>query len=97
MSRFENGNVVLPGLYGVDVYVNENLATSVQIRFRASARSTDAQPSFDDKLLQDVGVDVERLTADVNAQLCDPHACIELPDAIADATPCSRSTNSTCD
>ncbi|WP_082750542.1 FimD/PapC N-terminal domain-containing protein [Burkholderia sp. MSMB0856] len=32
LSRFENGNFVLPGLYSVDVYVNENLATSVQIR-----------------------------------------------------------------
>ncbi|HDR9511646.1 fimbrial protein [Burkholderia cepacia] len=86
LSRFEKGNAVLPGMYGVDVYVNDNLVTSARIKFRASARSTDAQPCFDEALLQDVGVDVERLPAGTLAQLRDERACMELPDAIPDAT-----------
>ncbi|MGU7816553.1 fimbria/pilus outer membrane usher protein [Burkholderia sp. AW49-1] len=86
LSRFEKGNVVLPGTYSVDVYANENLVTSAQIPFRASTRSADAQPCFDDELLQAIGVDVERLPAGVLAQLREAHACIELPDAIPDAT-----------
>ncbi len=86
LSRFEKGNVVLPGSYSVDLYVNENLVTSAQIRFRASARSVDAQPCFDDKLLQEIGVDVQRLPSVVLAQLREARACTELPDAISDAT-----------
>ena len=86
LSRFEKGNAVLPGTYGVDVYVNDNLVTSARIKFRASARAADAQPCFDEALLQDVGVDVERLHADTLAHLRDERACMELPDAISDAS-----------
>ncbi|KWI69362.1 fimbria/pilus outer membrane usher protein [Burkholderia ubonensis] len=86
ISRFEKGNAVLPGTYGVDVYVNDNLVTSARVKFRASAHSPDAQPCFDDALLQDIGVDVERLHATTLAQLRDERACMELPDAIPNAT-----------
>ncbi|KFG98612.1 fimbrial protein [Burkholderia paludis] len=85
LSRFEKGNAVMPGMYAVDVYVNDNLVTSTQVTFRASAKSIDAQPCFDERLLQDIGVDVERLHADALAQLRDGHACMALPDAIPDA------------
>ncbi|KVT41447.1 fimbrial protein [Burkholderia ubonensis] len=85
LSRFEKGNAVMPGMYSVDVYVNDNLVTSAQVTFRASAKSLDAQPCFDEALLQDIGVDVERLHADTLAQLRDERACMELPDAIPDA------------
>ncbi|KVT47656.1 fimbria/pilus outer membrane usher protein [Burkholderia ubonensis] len=85
LSRFEKGNAVMPGMYSVDVYVNDNLVTSAQVTFRASAKSPDAQPCFDEALLQDIGVDVERLHADTLAQLRDERACMELPDAIPDA------------
>ncbi|KVU87178.1 fimbria/pilus outer membrane usher protein [Burkholderia ubonensis] len=86
ISRFEKGNAVLPGTYGVDVYVNDNLVTSARVKFRASAHSPDAQPCFDEALLQDIGVDVERLHATTLAQLRDERACMELPDAIPNAT-----------
>ncbi|KWI97034.1 fimbrial protein [Burkholderia ubonensis] len=86
ISRFEKGNAVLPGTYGVDVYVNDNLVTSARVKFRASAHSPDAQPCFDEALLQDIGVDVERLHAATLAQLRDERACMELPDAIPNAT-----------
>ncbi|MFP3505733.1 fimbria/pilus outer membrane usher protein [Burkholderia sp. SIMBA_062] len=86
LSRFEKGNAVLPGTYGVDVYVNDNLVTNAQIKFRASTRTADAQPCFDDVLLQDIGIDLERLQPDTLAQLRDERACMELPDAIPDAS-----------
>ncbi|WP_063552086.1 fimbria/pilus outer membrane usher protein [Burkholderia territorii] len=85
LSRFEKGNVVVPGRYSVDVYVNDNLVTSAQVRFRASARSINAQPCFDATELQDVGVDTGRLPEDMQARLRETGACVELPDAIPDA------------
>ncbi|NHV26696.1 fimbrial biogenesis outer membrane usher protein [Burkholderia sp. D-99] len=86
LSRFEKGNAVLPGSYGVDVYVNDNLVTSMQVAFRASARSIDAQPCFGEAQLEDLGVDVQRLAPDVLSRLRDDRACLELADAIPDAS-----------
>ncbi len=85
LSRFEQGNSVMPGTYSVDVYVNDNLVTSAQVTFRASAKSVDAQPCFDETLLQNIGVDVERLHAETLAQLRNERTCMALPDAIPDA------------
>ena len=85
VSRFEKGNTTTPGTYGVDVYVNDNLATTMQVTFRASAQSVDAQPCFDEAQLEAIGVDVERLAPGVLSRLRDDRACVEVDSAIPDA------------
>ncbi|KML46882.1 fimbrial protein [Burkholderia cepacia] len=85
VSRFEKGNTTAPGTYGADVYVNENLAATMQITFRASAQSADAQPCFDEAQLEAIGVDVDRLVPGVLSRLRDDRACVEVGSAIPDA------------
>ncbi len=85
LSRFEKGNTVLPNIYRVDVYVNDNLVKSERIAFRASAHSPDAQPCFGASLLQNIGVDVERLPEQTRARLREDSACMELAEAIPNA------------
>ncbi|MGU7785168.1 fimbria/pilus outer membrane usher protein [Burkholderia sp. PU8-34] len=85
LSRFGKGNAVLPGMYKVDVYVNENLTSTMQVTFRASAHAIDAQPCFNEAQLQEIGVDVDRLAPDVLSRLRDERTCMELADAIPDA------------
>ena len=83
VSRFEKGNPVLPGSYNVDVFVNEGRVTRKNVTFRATEGSQIAQPCFDYATLVQMGVDVNKLDAQVvNAQ----SLCVTIKDISADAT-----------
>ncbi|QCP51173.1 fimbrial biogenesis outer membrane usher protein [Trinickia violacea] len=86
LSRFAKGNVVLPGEYSVDIYLNGNNVARTPVLFRAVAGQKNAQPCFNAALLQSLGVDLQKLPVDMQNQLKASDACVALPQAITDAT-----------
>ncbi|MDB5768850.1 MAG: htrE [Collimonas fungivorans] len=60
-SRFDKGNVVLPGSYRVDVIVNENGQGRRDITFSDLAGQDSAAPCFNRALLQQLGVDADKV------------------------------------
>jgi outer membrane usher protein len=60
-SRFEKGNVVLPGTYRVDVIVNENLQGRRDVRFSAVDGKDSAAACFDRAMLVQLGVDPDKV------------------------------------
>lgn len=86
LTRFEKGNVVLPGEYSVDIYVNGNDVTRTPVSFRAVTGEKNAQPCFNATLLESLGVDLQKLPVDMQNQLKASDACVALPEAITDAT-----------
>lgn len=57
LSRFERGNVVLPGVYSVDITVADGWQGRRDITFREQSDQTSAVPCFDRALLTEMGVD----------------------------------------
>lgn len=60
---FEKANSMVPGTYGVDLYLNQRLERRQELTFKADeeAARDDAQPILSLGLLRELGVDVERL------------------------------------
>jgi outer membrane usher protein len=69
LSRFEKGNPVLPGVYELDVFVNQNWVGRKSVRFEASDQSANAVPVFDKALLNEVGVAVLKLSPEAQSAL----------------------------
>ncbi|HEY4292578.1 MAG TPA: fimbria/pilus outer membrane usher protein [Luteibacter sp.] len=62
LSRFERGNITLPGIYRPDVLVNdEPIPGARDIAFRQVGGSESAQPCFDRDMLLRFGLDAEKL------------------------------------
>ncbi len=60
-SRFDKGNVVLPGTYGVEVVVNENMQGRRDVTFSVVDGQDSATACFDRALLVQLGVDPEKV------------------------------------
>lgn len=89
VSRFNQGNVALPGTYRADIYVNQLwIGRSEVVMRQAGPDRRNVQPCFDRALLDRIGVDMAKLTPEASARLQDGtgSACTPLPDLIADAT-----------
>ena len=89
ISRFEKGNIVTPGMYSVDLYVNGGLIGRTDIPFKAvpgAPADASAQPCFDKKLLDKAGVDLKKLAPDIAAKLDAPGACLPIGEIINEAT-----------
>ncbi|WP_052007318.1 fimbria/pilus outer membrane usher protein [Burkholderia paludis] len=89
VSRFEKGNVAEPGSYRVDLFVNTNWIgrTGITLRQIGTDRNN-VQPCFDRELLQQVGVDIAKLSQEATRMLTDDRqACTTIgmlvPDAFA--------------
>lgn len=89
VSRFEKGNAAAPGSYRADLYVNTNWIgrTGITLRQVGDSRNN-VQPCFDRELLQQVGVDLAKLSPEATRMLTDSnHACATIgmlvPDAVA--------------
>ncbi|WP_334001982.1 fimbria/pilus outer membrane usher protein [Burkholderia cepacia] len=89
VSRFEKGNAAAPGSYRADLYVNTNWIgrTAITLRQVGDSRNN-VQPCFDRELLQQVGVDLAKLSPEATLMLTDSnHACATIgmlvPDAVA--------------
>jgi outer membrane usher protein len=89
VSRFNQGNVPLPGTYRADLQVNGTWlgATEVELR-QAGADTRNVQPCFDRALLERAGVDITRLPPDAADRLAGVSAadCATLPELVPGAS-----------
>jgi outer membrane usher protein len=82
VSRFNRGNVVMPGKYRVDLYLNDNWVGRVEVDFRQMGEAPGAQPCFDKALLNRLGVDLSKAPE----ILVTPGVCYALTEVIPQAT-----------
>ncbi len=86
LSRFENGNPVMPGSYNTDVYLNNGWVGRGEVRFAATAPKASAVPCVDEKLLDVLRLHPTKLSDATIAQLKDPTACVSIGSVIPGAT-----------
>lgn len=86
LSKFQRANVVQPGTYSVDLYVEQNWVGRASVPFKAVPGTADAQPCFNEALLKQAGVNLGKLPHHVKVSLAEPDACIRLGQAIPDAS-----------
>ncbi|MGY2485259.1 fimbria/pilus outer membrane usher protein [Cupriavidus sp. CP313] len=85
VSRFNKGNVALPGNYRAELYVNEVWLGRAEVTLRQVGEdSRNVQPCFDRTAIQRMGVDLTKLSPEASARL--DTGCVSLPDLIPDAT-----------
>ncbi|WP_198298378.1 fimbria/pilus outer membrane usher protein [Bordetella genomosp. 8] len=91
VSRFERGNIVLPGIYTVELYVNDQPLARRDVRFVPQQGSAGAQPCLTRALLQASGVDMRRLESSLSDQQegqdekIGAEECVDLSNRIPDA------------
>ena len=90
LSRFEKGNVVLPGDYYGDIRLNQQWRARGDITFANAPGTDDAYPCFDAAMLTSYGIDLKKIAADAAAHGKKPvpqgRFCAPLGDYISDAT-----------
>ncbi|WP_321959038.1 fimbria/pilus outer membrane usher protein [Burkholderia cenocepacia] len=86
VSRYSRGNVVRAGAYSPDIYVNGDWIGRFEVPFKAAPNTVDAQPCFDQSMLDRIGVNLERLPADIRETLAQQGACLRIGEAIPDAS-----------
>jgi len=82
VSRFERGNPILPGVYRLDLYVNDIRVAVEDIKFVAVEGSDVARPCFMYETLVHMGVDVSKLD---QAVVNPANACIGVESISPDA------------
>lgn len=83
ISRFNRSNPVVPGTYRVDLYANDELVSREDVTFADMAGHNGATPCFSHRLIEKMGVDMDKL----DPQVFGPGSgCIDLPAAIPDAS-----------
>ncbi|MFJ4141396.1 fimbria/pilus outer membrane usher protein [Pseudomonas sp. NPDC089734] len=88
LQEFLRANSVLPGTYRVDVYVNRALSGRRDITFSRNDRSGLIEPCLSPEMLQNFGLDLERLPEAVGQACFDLAARVEFarvdyrPDAL---------------
>ena len=85
LARFAHGNLVLPGIYNVDVSVNQNWIGRLDVRFAAPAPDASAVPCVDQRLLDRMGLVPAKFATDAMPQLKTPSACVQLEQLIPGA------------
>ncbi len=83
ISRFEKGNVILPGTYRVDIFVNDNRLAIDDVTFRAEDGSAQARPCFTSALLQQMGVDIAKLDPTI---VTPQNTCIDIQQVSDEAS-----------
>lgn len=86
LARFEHGNPVLAGNYNVDIYLNDSWIGRSDVRFATAVPKSSAMPCLDRKLLDQLGLHPDKLSAETLAKLQDPVACLSIGDLIPGAT-----------
>lgn len=85
LSRFEKGNVVLPGTYSVDLYVNSLWIGRADMPFKLAEHApanANALACFDRQALTLAGVDVAKLSPEVQSKLDESDACLTIDQAV---------------
>ncbi|MFC0695587.1 fimbria/pilus outer membrane usher protein [Paraburkholderia humisilvae] len=93
VTRFARSNPVSPGVYSVDVWINDTRVAHDDVRFVASAKGESARPCFSRKTLQGFGVDFAKAAADTGARsdadgalAVSAEECVDLAAVVPDAT-----------
>ena len=87
VKRFNKGNVALPGTYRVDIYANEAWLGRASIVLREVGPGTDnVQPCFDESLLERVGVDLNKLSPQVQKRIrtAEHDTCVTFAELVKD-------------
>jgi outer membrane usher protein len=100
VARFSQGNPVSPGVYSVDIFVNETRVAHQDVRFAATGEGQGARACLSRQMLEKLGVDfakvsVDRsvnatapLLADTNADAHDADSAQMREPAVADVDEC---------
>ncbi|HET6632072.1 MAG TPA: fimbria/pilus outer membrane usher protein [Rhodanobacteraceae bacterium] len=86
LSRFEQGNPVLPGQYNVDVYLNGTWIGRMDVRFASPTADASALPCTETALLERLGLAPAKPSEELAAKLADPAACVPMDAVIPGAT-----------
>jgi outer membrane usher protein len=88
VSRFSQGNPVLPGDYTVDVQINGKWVGHASVRFIAQPNRDVALPCIDRALVGRIGLDFEKLSASAQVELRKTlsDGCVDLKAMIPEAT-----------
>ncbi|MGT2474567.1 fimbria/pilus outer membrane usher protein [Paraburkholderia terrae] len=86
VSRFEKGNAVLPGMYSVDIYVNQNRVVRTDLLFKAVADTADAQACFDAKQFERVGLNLKKLAPALHERISTEGACLHIGEIAPEVT-----------
>jgi len=68
LSKFERGNPLTPGVYRLDLYLNQNRMGAQEVLLRATADGSRVEPCLPPAVLEQLGVDFTRLPVDQAAQ-----------------------------
>ncbi|SPB12855.1 fimbrial protein [Caballeronia novacaledonica] len=86
-KRFSRGNIVTPGVYAVDIIVNDNRVAREEVRFAAVREGENATPCLTHKMLESAGLDFAKLTAEHGQKEATPaDACIDLRALVPEAS-----------
>lgn len=85
LSRFERGQVVLPGVYRLDLYVNDRWVGRADVRFAAPSPQASARPCFDRVLLERLGIGLDGIDPALRQRLAAPRACLALDEVVPQA------------
>ncbi|OPA97063.1 fimbrial protein [Pseudomonas fluorescens] len=86
LTQYEKGNPVLPGNYRADVAVNGTLVSRQDIRISAEPDGSHPVVCFSRGLLELIGVDLHKLSAEATESLESEAACLSLELLIDSAT-----------
>ncbi|AET90941.1 fimbrial biogenesis outer membrane usher protein [Burkholderia sp. YI23] len=88
IARFAHGNVVSPGVYAVDIWLNDIRIARQEVRFAAANPGESARACLTRPMLERFGLDFAKIAADgsQDASALAGAECIDLPAAVPDAT-----------
>lgn len=86
LSRFERGNVVLPGVYRTDIFLNNAWVGRGDVRFAEPTPDAAAIPCFTKAMFEQLGLPLQKLSAEQQAKLADAQGCVAIGDLIPAAT-----------
>jgi outer membrane usher protein len=86
LARFEHANPVPAGNYNADVYLNNTWVGRSNIRFVAPSDRSAASACIDRKLLDQLGLHPDKLSAQTIEQWQDPNGCVSIGSLIPSAT-----------
>ncbi|HEY1998141.1 fimbria/pilus outer membrane usher protein [Paraburkholderia sp.] len=90
VARFARGNSVSPGVYSVDVWMNDMRIARHDVRFVKAQAGDAARPCFSRQMLESFGVDFAKVAVDAGAgpasAVADSNECIDLSAAVPGAS-----------
>lgn len=86
ISRFERGQVIVPGTYRTDIFLNGAWVARSDVRFAAPAPNANAIPCLSRELFDRLGLPLQKLSAEQQAKLADAQGCTDIGSLIDAAT-----------